>query len=69
MGPHWRALVLGVAVIIHCVYAGDSPDFYEILGVDRSASTREIRKAFKSIALEKHPDKNPVSVPLFLCHI
>ena len=35
-------------------------DFYELLGVDKSATSREIRKAFKKVALEKHPDKNQV---------
>ena len=47
--------------LIHMfIYAYCEMDFYEILGVDRSASTRDIRKAFKQIALEKHPDKNMV---------
>ena len=35
-------------------------DFYELLGVSREASLREIRKAFKKIALTEHPDKKPV---------
>lgn len=32
-------------------------DFYEILNVPRSASTKEIRKAFKKLAVSEHPDK------------
>uniref|UniRef100_A0A9J2PHY4 DnaJ homolog subfamily C member 10 n=1 Tax=Ascaris lumbricoides TaxID=6252 RepID=A0A9J2PHY4_ASCLU len=34
-------------------------DFYKMLGVSRDADNRAIRKAFKKIALQKHPDKNP----------
>jgi len=36
-------------------------DYYKLLGISREASTREIRQAFKKLALTMHPDKNPVS--------
>jgi molecular chaperone DnaJ len=34
-------------------------DYYEILGLNKDATTEEIRKAYRKLALEFHPDRNP----------
>ncbi len=37
----------------------DYPDYYKVLGVERGASEKDIRNAYRKLARKYHPDMNP----------
>ena len=37
----------------------DKRDYYEVLGVDKSADDAAIKKAYRNLAKKYHPDMNP----------
>ena len=50
-------LVVLLVVITVTIILGEN-DYYQLLGVSKTADNQEIRKAFKKLALIMHPDKN-----------
>lgn len=50
------AVVGAVVTKIDLVCAGK--DYYKILGVPRDAKNRQVKKAFRRLAIKYHPDKN-----------
>jgi len=54
--------VCRICLLVFLVTIVMAEDFYSLLGVQKSATTKEIRKAFKKLAITKHPDKNKVII-------
>ena len=58
---HFRLyLNIQVVVVLLFFHFSTGKDYYELFGVPKNANDREIRKAFKRLAVTMHPDKNQV---------
>lgn len=51
----WQFIVLAVCAAA----AGRRKDYYAVLGIPKTATSNQIKKAYRDLALKHHPDKNP----------
>jgi len=50
--------VILMALFVSVTESKSNEDYYDILGVSKSANAKEIKKAFRKLAVKYHPDKN-----------
>lgn len=55
---NWFSILVNLFIVI-TLSASEELDCYEILGVPRSATTKDIKKAYRRLANTEHPDKKP----------
>jgi DnaJ-class molecular chaperone len=52
-------MLLYLLLALVALVFGEEVKYYKVLGVERDASAGEIKKAFRKLSLQYHPDKNP----------
>lgn len=56
---HLTRFLVTLAVVLFSVVVLAAEDYYKVLGVDKSASEKDIKRAYRNLSKKYHPDKNP----------
>jgi preprotein translocase subunit Sec63 len=59
MKLHSLIMITLVLLVIAPLEVLAGRDFYKILGLKKNATAAEIKKAYRKLSLQYHPDKNP----------
>ena len=51
--------LFALAVVLFSVVVLAAEDYYKVLGLDKSASEKDIKRAYRNLSKKYHPDKNP----------
>lgn len=54
----YRFLV-ALAVVLFSALVLAAEDYYKVLGLDKSASEKDVKRAYRNLSKKYHPDKNP----------
>jgi DnaJ-related protein SCJ1 len=53
LSSHLLVLLFLAALVL------STEDYYKLLGIDKDASDKQIKKAYRTLSKKYHPDKNP----------
>ncbi|KAJ6014966.1 hypothetical protein N7540_009557 [Penicillium herquei] len=56
---HLTRLIFALAIVFFSAVVLAAEDYYKILGLDKSASEKDIKRAYRTLSKKYHPDKNP----------
>jgi hypothetical protein len=56
---YMQRLLIALAVVLFSVLVLAAEDYYKVLGLDKSASEKDIKRAYRTLSKKYHPDKNP----------
>lgn len=51
--------MIALAIVLCSVVVIAAEDYYKVLGLDKSASEKDIKRAYRTLSKKYHPDKNP----------